>query len=198
VYDDPDEATVNRFADVYVKSGFSINELVTQLLLSSEFRSDKAVFALVKSPVEFTIGALRALSARITDLKGWNQLNQPMKLMGQQIYAPPNVGGWPGNRSWINSSTYFARTDMARTLVSVESDATVDPSEIASQAGLRTSEAAVDYFLELLLQSDVPTEYRDTLLKFTGNIGNASAREKDARLRGLVRLIMSSPAYQMN
>jgi len=198
VYDDPDEATVTRFADIYVKSGFSINELVTQLLLSGEFRSEKALFSVVKSPIEFTIGALRALSARITDLRAWNQFNQPLRIMGQQVYSPPDVGGWPGNRSWINSTTYYARADMARTLVSIESNATVDPSEIAAQAGLGTSEAAVDYFLELLLQSDVPSEYRNTLLKYMGNITNANAREKDARLRGLVRLIMSSPAYQMN
>ncbi len=197
VYDDPDSATITRLADVYVKSGFNIKELVRQILLSPEFRSDRAFFALVKSPIEFTIGALRALSARIEDVTLWKAIAAAMSLMGQQLYNPPNVGGWPGGRNWINSSTYLTRANMAKQLVSIENDATVDPVELASAAGISTPQAAVDYFLELLVQSDVPAEYRTILNNFMGT-RFTSRRDADARLRGLVRLIMSSPAYQMN
>jgi uncharacterized protein (DUF1800 family) len=196
VYDDPDEVTVNRFADIYRASGFSVRELVTQILLSPEFRSDRAYFSLIKSPTEFTIGALRALSDNNTDLNFWRGVNQQMAIMGQQIFAPPNVGGWPGNRTWINSTTFYARANLADRFVAINSDATVDPTEIAQAAGVSTPQAAVDYFLEILLQSDVPADYRATLLKYVGSPANA--READGKLRGMVRLIMSSPVYQLN
>lgn len=196
VYDDPEEAAVNRLADAYRKSNFSIKELVTQILVSPEFRSEKAYYALVKSPTEFVIGALKSLSARFTDLNAWKAINQQMAIMGQQLWLPPNVGGWPGNKTWVNSTTYYARANLAERLVDTTGDATVDPVEIASVQNLRTPQAAVDYFLEALVQSDVPADYRPTLLAYVGNM--ATSREQDAKLRGLVRLIMSSPVYQMN
>ncbi|HEX9988104.1 MAG TPA: DUF1800 domain-containing protein [Chloroflexia bacterium] len=198
VHDTPDEATVNRFADIYVKSGFNVKELVRQLLLSPEFRSDQAYFAMIKSPAEYTIGALRALSARFPDLKAWLGINSAMKVMGQQIFAPPDVSGWAGNKSWINSTTYYSRANLAAQLVSVESEATIDPAEIASSAGVTTPNAAVDYFLELLLQSDVPASYKSTLQTFMGATTPNTPRLWNGKLRGLVRLIMSSPAYQMH
>jgi uncharacterized protein (DUF1800 family) len=195
-YDDPDDATVDRFAGIYVKSRFSIKELVTQILLSPEFRSDRAMFALVKSPAEFTIGALRALSAQVSDVGTWTRLSLAMALMGQQIYAPPNVGGWPGNTAWVNSNAYFARAELARGLVSINSDLTVDPTEIARADDITTPEEAVDIFLDVLVQSDVPSDYRQTLLNFVGSFNGP--RDMDGKLRGLVRLIMASPIYQMN
>lgn len=196
VYDDPDDATVNRFADIYTKSNFSIKELVKQILLSPEFRSTKAYYALVKSPAEFTIGAMRALSAEIYDLKSWQGISAALAAMGQQIYAPPNVGGWPGNRTWVNTSAYYSRANLAKELVSIDSDYTIDPTEIANAAGANTPQAAVDYFLELLLQTNVPADYRGTLLSYAGNF--TDAKTTDGKLRGLVRLIMSTPVYQMN
>jgi uncharacterized protein (DUF1800 family) len=195
-YDNPDDATVKRFAGVYVNNGHSIKELVRQIFLSPEFRSDNAFYALVKSPAEFTMGALRALSAQIGDVATWTRISGAMALMGQQIYAPPNVGGWPGNTAWVNSSAFFARADLARNLVSINSNLTVDPTEIAKADNITTPEQAVDVFLDILLQSDVPDDYRQVLLNFIGGFRNP--RDMDGKLRGLVRLIMASPVYQMN
>lgn len=169
-----------------------------QLLLSPEFRSDQAYFALIKSPTEYTIGALRVLSARFPDIRAWLGINAAMKVMGQQIFAPPNVSGWAGNKSWINSTTYYSRANLAAQLVSLDSEATIDPGEIASAANVTTPNAAVDYFLELLLQSDVSASYKATLLTFMGATNSNNPRLWNGKLRGLVRLIMSSPVYQMN
>lgn len=197
VFDNPDDAMVNRYASIYVQSGFNVKETMRQLLLSPEFRSENSYFSIIKSPVEFTIGALRSLSASFTSLQAWRGISGQMSTMGQQIYAPPDVSGWNGNRSWMNSTTYYTRANLAQQLVSAENNTTVDPTEIANAAGITTPAAAVDYFLDLLVQSDVPSNYRNDLLTFTGTTFK-DARDKDGKLRGLVRLIMSTPAYQMN
>jgi uncharacterized protein (DUF1800 family) len=196
VHDSPDEASVSRLADVYVKSGFSIRELVRQILLSPEFKSDQAYMAQIKSPIEYTVGALRALSTRLPDLRGWLAIGAALKVMGQQLYAPPNVGGWPSNKGWINGTTFYARANLAALLVSVDSDVTVDPGELAQAARITNGTGAVDYFLELLLHSDVPASHKEALREFMS--GASNARQFDGKLRGLVRLIMASPAYQMN
>ena len=36
-----------------------------------------------------------------------------MREMGQQLFVPPNVAGWPGGSAWINTNTLFARYNIA-------------------------------------------------------------------------------------
>ena len=39
-----------------------------------------------------------------------------LELMGQQLFAPPNVKGWPGGQAWLNTSTVLARSNFAQAL----------------------------------------------------------------------------------
>jgi hypothetical protein len=34
--------------------------------------------------------------------------------MGQQLFAPPNVKGWPGGKAWLSTSTVLARHNFAQ------------------------------------------------------------------------------------
>ena len=36
-----------------------------------------------------------------------------MRAMGQDLLAPPNVKGWPGQRAWINTASWLARVNVA-------------------------------------------------------------------------------------
>ena len=36
--------------------------------------------------------------------------------MGQSLFAPPNVKGWPGGKAWLNTATILARNNLAREL----------------------------------------------------------------------------------
>ena len=37
--------------------------------------------------------------------------------MGQDLFYPPNVFGWPGGRNWLNSRALVARINFAAALV---------------------------------------------------------------------------------
>ena len=55
------------------------------------------------SPVEFVIGAARALELfdpppSTLVLADWSAR------LGQDLFYPPNVGGWPGGRSWLSAA----------------------------------------------------------------------------------------------
>jgi uncharacterized protein (DUF1800 family) len=63
---------------------------------------------LVKPPVVYAVGVLRALGA---PLKG-NHVRIALDNMQQRPYRPPNVAGWEGGLSWLNSNTVQARFDM--------------------------------------------------------------------------------------
>ncbi|TMD26313.1 MAG: DUF1800 domain-containing protein, partial [Chloroflexi bacterium] len=71
------------------------------------FTADKSYRGLVKSPTEFMIGAARALGAsslsRVIASSGAG--------MGQTLFDPPDVNGWPNNESWISSNTVVARVN---------------------------------------------------------------------------------------
>lgn len=196
VYDTPDDATVAKYAGIYSKSGFSIKELVQQLLLGPEFRSDAAFYSLMKSPAEFSIGALRSLSANFSDLQTLKGAVSTMSNQGQQLWNPPNVGGWPGMKTWANTNAFFDRANYAATLVGISNNTTEDPTEIAQAAGKTQPADIVSLFLDLFLQSDVPPDYAGDLTTFVGSFKDA--KDADGKIRGIVRLIMSSPVYQMN
>ena len=65
-----------------------------------------AAIVLVKSPVELVVGTLRQL-----DLAPDNALPFAVAAagMGQNLMSPPNVKGWPGGETWMNTTTLLAR-----------------------------------------------------------------------------------------
>lgn len=192
IYNDPSSATIEPFTRLYRESGFNIKELVRAILLSPEFRSERAQRALIKSPVEYVIGAMKSFSATLESFETWKVVAWAMNTMGQYLYYPPDVAGWRGNRDWINSTTYLNRANFAAQMLA--SKYIKEPSAVAEAAGATSPEAIVDFFLDLLLQCD-SLQYRKSLLDL---MGAGSGQDKVARVRGLVRTIMASPAYQMN
>jgi uncharacterized protein (DUF1800 family) len=78
-------------------------------LTSDEFASDAGYRGLVKSPVELMVGTARALGkpglSRLVATSGSG--------MGQTLFDPPDVNGWPNNESWISSNTVVERVNFA-------------------------------------------------------------------------------------
>jgi hypothetical protein len=64
---------------------------------------------LIKSPVELVVGTLRSF-----EITPSNPLPAVLasRNLGQDVFAPPNVKGWPGGEAWINSNTLLARKQM--------------------------------------------------------------------------------------
>jgi len=109
----PPKDYVNRLAGGFKKSGYDVKTLMRDVFNSPEFASQAAYRSLVKSPTEFMVHALRALGAesqaRLVMAGGSN--------MGQVLFDPPDVGGWPNNEAWISSNTVLARVNFATTLL---------------------------------------------------------------------------------
>jgi uncharacterized protein (DUF1800 family) len=102
----PDEARVKRIAAQFRASGWSIAQPVRALLLQPEVIARDEDNALVKSPADLVVGFVR---------QSGGQLSQPVAAavalagMGQNLFSPPNVRGWPGGDAWINTHTLLAR-----------------------------------------------------------------------------------------
>ena len=66
---------------------------------------------LVKPPIIFMVGVLRALGSPLRH-GGSSNLQSAMNDMQQRIYKPPNVAGWEGGMSWFNTNTVQGRFGM--------------------------------------------------------------------------------------
>ena len=110
---EPDDAAVARIAADFRNAGYDLKVAVRGLLQDPAFWSPDNRGTLVKSPVELVVGTLRALDVRPDS-------GIPFAIattgMSQALFAPPNVKGWPGGETWINSTTLLARKQFLEAL----------------------------------------------------------------------------------
>ena len=112
---EPDPVEVKRIAGVFRDSGYNVRSALRAMLLSDAFYAPPYRATLVKSPVELVVGTLRQFQFTTGDV-------QPFALvvaqLGQNLFSPPNVKGWPGGNAWINSTTLLARKQFLERLFS--------------------------------------------------------------------------------
>ncbi len=101
-----DENEVNRLASRFYQSNYNIQSLLDDMFTGDWFYEEKNIGANIKSPVELLAGIRRVLPMQM-DNEGIQLLLQ--KALGQLLFYPPNVAGWPGGKSWIDSSTLLLR-----------------------------------------------------------------------------------------
>jgi uncharacterized protein (DUF1800 family) len=107
VMPDPPDAYVARIAAGWKKSGYDIKTLMRDVFMSPEFLQPAAYRSLVKSPTEVMVHVARALEQPQLS----KQIAQLGSGMGQALFDPPEVGGWPSNASWVSSNNVLTRTN---------------------------------------------------------------------------------------
>jgi uncharacterized protein (DUF1800 family) len=103
---DPDPREVKRIAQIFRGQDYDVKAALRGLLLSDAFWSADNRGTLVKSPVELVVGTLRQLEVAPGSAMPFAVASSGM---GQNLFSPPNVKGWPGGETWINSNTLLAR-----------------------------------------------------------------------------------------
>jgi uncharacterized protein (DUF1800 family) len=105
---------LNRVAAKLKSTDWDVAEVVRTLLMSEEFRHAPASKGrqLVRQPVETVVHAAKALGVSFTG----SSLTYALDRMGQSVFNPVNVGGWPLGKDWISPVTAIARYDAGLTL----------------------------------------------------------------------------------
>ncbi len=106
VNDTVDQEKVDWLADRFYKSNYHIESLMTDIFTSDWFYSEKNIGTRIKSPIELMAGIRRILPMQIQNEESQLLLQ---RLLGQILFYPPNVAGWPGGKNWIDSSTLMMR-----------------------------------------------------------------------------------------
>ena len=188
---DPDESFVNRIAGVFLNTKGDMRRVMREVFLSSEFWEPRSYWARYSWPVEYVVRSLKDI--------GWTGFSvdaalTPLSNMGQTLFDPPDVSGWPGGPNWISSATMLARMNYASTLAGNQRFNLAT----ASKSSGTTPRAFLSYFMDQIatsqLESGVSAEWM-TYLTMTGNWTGTDA-QLQAKAAGLVHLIAGSPEYQ--
>ncbi|HTA53245.1 MAG TPA: DUF1800 domain-containing protein [Candidatus Acidoferrales bacterium] len=195
VYNDPEPELIEQVAASLRRSNFELAPVVETILRSNVFYSERAYRALVKSPVEFVVGAYKTLGLPAVDESALPAL----RLMGQNLFYPTSVAGWPGGSNWLTSGTMIARQNFLTRLLDSQ---TLSASSWLHSLPLATNGAA-STLAQTILQGDfAPASFAELkgYLNGTGSAALASLSPEnfDQRVSGAVYLTMATPAYQLN
>jgi uncharacterized protein (DUF1800 family) len=107
VADEPPPALVERLAARFEKTGGDLRELVWVLVESPEFWAREVRAQKIKSPMEYAVGAVRALGASVDNpfpLLAW------VERMGQPLYRYGAPTGFPEvGEFWVSAGNLMAR-----------------------------------------------------------------------------------------
>lgn len=176
----PDEVVITEMAMTFQENDFEIAPVLRQLFKSEHFFSDTIMGTKIKSPLDVFVNFIVETNTPVNNetLEGAAYLAY---LLGQQVFNPPDVSGWKGDKSWINSSRLTGRwqgidfllfyqyeqapatlTDFARNLTNNSNDPALITEMITNHFlpnGLQNT-AEYERATEVL-KGDVPQNYYD-------------------------------------
>jgi uncharacterized protein (DUF1800 family) len=101
-----DKDRIEWLASRFYQNNYNISILLEDIFTSNWFYDEKNKGARIKSPVELLAGMQRMLPM---DMENEAALLLLQRILGQVLFYPPNVAGWPGGKNWIDSSTLMMR-----------------------------------------------------------------------------------------
>jgi uncharacterized protein (DUF1800 family) len=207
VNETPDQAHIEAMADVFYKANYEIKPLLEYVFTADWFYEDKNIGNLVKSPIELIVGLNRQFN--ITYQRP-EVLLQFQKVLGQVLFYPPNVAGWPGGRGWIDSSSLMYRIKIPSTVLNggvIDFEGKADPEDEAFLATMRTRQESVntkvqaqpnwDKFMQSIPKGMSKTSIAQFMLepKLSSALVSAVNQSKDTK--AMVIELVSSPEYQL-
>jgi uncharacterized protein (DUF1800 family) len=98
-------------------SRLDVGRAVARVLRSERFFAADALGARVPGPVEWAVAAARRF-VPLEPAASLVKIGQRTARLGQGLYDPPNVGGWPGGRVWLSPLGLLGRANLAADLIS--------------------------------------------------------------------------------
>ncbi|HVZ97081.1 MAG TPA: DUF1800 domain-containing protein [Chitinophagaceae bacterium] len=117
VNDTIDNEKLNWLSKRFYQNNYDIQKLMADIFLNDWFYQQKNMGTHIKSPVELLVGIRRFIPMEL-DKPEVQLLFQ--RALGQILFYPPNVAGWPGGRNWIDSSSLMLRLRIPQILANAD------------------------------------------------------------------------------
>ncbi|MCC8427189.1 DUF1800 family protein [Mucilaginibacter sp. UR6-11] len=203
----PDDIHIGQMADVFYKENYEITPLLKFVFLSDWFYDEKNIGNLVKSPVEFLVGLNRQF---YINYQNPDVLMQFQRTLGQVLFRPPNVAGWPGGRSWIDSSSLMYRMKIPSTILNagvIDFTGKATPEDEAYLASQRKQQLNVikrvqatpdwDKFLKDIPKDTTHEDIARFMLEPDLNKTVIDEVNRPGDIKSVIIEIVSTPEYQL-
>ncbi len=131
-----DNQKIEWLAGRFYKNNYQIGKLMEDIFTSDWFYEEKNIGIQIKSPIELLTGMQRMLPMKLDNEEA---LLLIQRILGQMLFYPPNVAGWPGGKTWIDSSSLMMRMRIPQ-LISDNDELNVRPKTDDDVMGGRTEE----------------------------------------------------------
>ena len=221
VSDTIDTDIQQQLAKQFFESGYDTEKLMRTIFISDWFYDEQNIGSKIKSPIELIAGIRKSIPLQVDDNK---PVLYAQKILGQILFYPPNVAGWPGGRAWIDSSSLMFRLKMPEYIFNAaefEVTPKVDQDDIEEQMMMNSEQPyaaqrtvnklnlAADWQSYINSFSDVQdkqvfNEVFDYLVQplncsvsadMLQNYANTGSREE--YIKSITVRLMSLPEYQM-
>jgi uncharacterized protein (DUF1800 family) len=190
------ETAVAALAEGLRAHDLDIGWAVATVLRSRAFWDPANLRSRVLGPVEMVVGSLRALEL-FDPPPSTLMVGEWIAKLGQDLFYPPNVGGWPGGRAWLSSRGLIGRANYAAAVVGgrgIGRPEAFDALGLARGRGIPTRrEPVLRFFVDLVLGGEPEPGWLD---RIAGSLGTKSAWGPEAA-RHAVAIILASPEGQV-
>ncbi len=206
-------AHIGALSEQFYRSGYDIADLMETIFRADWFYDPVNVGTHIKSPVELLAGMRLQLGVTFTQ-------PQPQifvqRTLGQILFYPPNVAGWPGGKSWIDSSSLLFRMNLPNYVLKA-ADVPVRPkdegdvnAEVLARKGSNQFNTTVNWadftatFTDIA-DADLPDTLAAYLLPWPLTSQQRilvqkllkSDQPKPEKIKTITTAIMSLPEYQL-
>ncbi|HUO36698.1 MAG TPA: DUF1800 domain-containing protein, partial [Mycobacterium sp.] len=126
----PPDATLDRLVGAYGPSR-DLAALTKAILTDPQFTDNPA--AVVNTPAEWLIGVVRTLRVPVSTPSLLKAIGMALKLLGQQPFYPPDVGGWPRGQAWLSTASAGVRMQAADKLAQAGDLSTLEEASPADR-----------------------------------------------------------------
>lgn len=185
---------------------YDVRETLRKLFKSQFFFDPLYRYNMYKNPAEYEVMVARNLEIEDFRYPGVPSGISRMDGMGMALFEPPNVAGWNHGRSWIHSDALIRRFNFAQYLAREGPpssppfmpddyiNALFDASEVP---GLNDHPALVEALRKRLIQAPLRPEEETILIEFADEFASRRPFTPEKRVRKLVHIMMTLPAYQL-
>jgi uncharacterized protein (DUF1800 family) len=212
-----DDSKVEWLSDRFYHNDYDIKKLMEDIFTSDWFYEEKNIGTKIKSPIELIAGIRRLLPMEMENDQA-QLLFQ--KVLGQILFYPPNVAGWPGGKSWIDSSSLMIRLRIpqiltANDVMDIRPKVDDDTQMGMMDAGLKKIQAAVKggtaktewslvtKIFDSTAKEKLLQKVTDTVLQTKGHVSNTvlekylNNESRENYIKSVIVNLMCTPEYQL-
>ena len=218
VNDTIDEAKAEWLSNRFYKNNYDLKKLLEDIFTSDWFYDEKNIGTRIKSPVELLAGIRRLLPMEME-----NDQSQLLfqRTLGQILFYPPNVAGWPGGKSWIDSSSLMLRLRIPQIITANEaleikpkddddvmmgqmmSDNFKRKKDLLKQGTAKIDWTIVNKIFEKVPRENLLQKIKDTVLQTKSQLSNTvldkylNTESRENYIKSVIVNVMSTPEYQL-